>query len=133
MSRLFFLALALVCLGGCGPAGKPADAGTARSTLERALDAWKGGTALEDFRESSGVAVVDWQWGKGTNKLVKYSIEGESKSAGFDLRFKVKLSIQDKDGKTSEQNSSYTVGTNPKLVVVRDEDASDDKSTKKKK
>jgi hypothetical protein len=119
MLFVVFPGLSLVGLVGCGSKQKPADAGLARATLQRALDAWQAGTSLEDFEKSTPPVVVsDPVWDKGT-RLVKYDLTGEEKASGFDLRFSGKLSLQDGAGKQTQQNATWTVSTSPRLVIHR--------------
>jgi hypothetical protein len=115
-------ALVLVGLAGCGSRGRPADASVARSTVQRALEAWQQGTSLADFQKSSPqVTVVEPLWKKGA-RLVKFDIDGEGVPTGFDLRVVVKLSLQDSGGQKFQQVAIYHVSTAPSLVVVRAEE-----------
>jgi hypothetical protein len=123
MSRsIVFLPVLLVLVGlvGCGAKAQPADSSTARNTLQRALDAWKAGESPEDFQKSGSVTVSEPLWDKGT-RLVKYDLQDKEEPAGFDLRFTVKLSLEDGSGKKFEQKAFYTVSTSPALVIVRAE------------
>jgi hypothetical protein len=122
VSLAVFLALALSVVCGCQGKPPPADASTARATLQRFLDSWKSGTSPDDFEQKNpSLAVVDPQWKEGT-RLVSYDIDASEKPAGFDLRFSVKLSLVDAEGQKSEQKTTYTVSTSPALVIVRGEE-----------
>jgi len=66
------------------------------------------------------VTVADRQWHKGI-KLLDYEIDGDGKPDGFDVQFKVKLTVQDAAGKKSQEKAVYNVSTSPRLVVVRSE------------
>jgi hypothetical protein len=114
--------LVLSGLVGCQGKAQQTDAAAARATLQRALDSWKAGTSLEEFEQSSpAVNVVEPAWRDGT-RLAGYDLDGSEKPHGFDLRFKVKLSVIDASGQKSEQTASYTVSTAPALVIVRGEE-----------
>lgn len=115
--------LAAVCgLGvlGCGPSRpEPSDPALGRDTLAGALDAWKGGDTPDGYRAvAPAVTVVDRHWQKGV-KLLDYEIDGDGKPDGFDVQFKVKLTVQSAAGKKSQDKATYNVSTTPKLVVVR--------------
>jgi hypothetical protein len=108
-------------LAGCNPPRPdPSDATVGRETLKNALDAWKKGDTLDAYRQAApSVTVAERQWQKGT-KLLDYEIDGDGQPDGFDVQFKVKLSVQDA-GKKSSEKAIYNVSTTPRLVVVRGE------------
>jgi hypothetical protein len=115
-------AIGLLGLPGCGEKPQKADPATARSALQSALDAWKVGEKLEDYQKKvAPVVVSDPQWEKGT-KLTNYSLESNESQIGFDLKFSVKLSLEDKSGNKTEQKTTCNVSTSPALVVKRAED-----------
>jgi hypothetical protein len=121
VSRWAIQALALFALLGCQGKPQPADASLARATLQRFLDAWKAGTSADDFEQTSpAVNVNEPLWRDGA-RLVSYDLEGSEKPAGHDLRFSVKLSLEDSSGKKSEQKANYIVSTSGALVIVRGE------------
>ena len=107
---------------GCGQSPPcPSDPALGRDTLRGALDAWKKGETLDGYRRSApAVTVAERQWRQGL-KLLSYEIDGDGKPDGFDVRFRVKLSLQDGGGKPSQERAVYNVRTTPRLVVVRTE------------
>ncbi len=122
VSRWVILTLVLAGLCSCQGKPPPADASTARATLQRFLDAWKAGTTPDAFEQTSpSVAVVEPLWKEGS-RLLSYDLDGSEMPAGFDLCFSVKLSLVDPEGTKSEQKASYTVSTSPALVIVRGEE-----------
>jgi hypothetical protein len=116
-------ALVLSGLLGCAEKAQQADASTARTELRHALDAWKSGEKLSAYQEKVAPAIVnDPQWKKGM-KLFSYELEDKESPAGYDVKFVVKLFLEDGSGKKTEQKAAYTVSTAPALVVTRNEDA----------
>ena len=118
-------AWAVVCgvgLGvlGCGPSRPdPSDPALGRETLTGVLDAWKSGETPDGYKQAAPtVTVAERQWKLGL-KLLDYEIDGDGKADGFDVQFKVKLTVQDAAGKTTKERAVYNVSTTPKLVVVR--------------
>jgi hypothetical protein len=124
MSRSFvsiwlFSALALLAQLGCEGKRQPTDAAHARSTLQRALDAWQSGEQFDAFGQSSPpVSINEPLWEKGT-RLTKYDLQSTEKSSGFDKQFSVKLSLEDGSGKKFQEDAVYNVSTTPNLVIVR--------------
>lgn len=117
------LAVAVVCLGvfGCGGPSRPdpSDPATGRETLKGVLDAWKGGDTPDGYKQKApAVVVAERQWTQGF-KLLDYEIDGDPKADGFDVQFKVKLTVQDAAGKKTQEKAVYSVSTTPKLVVLR--------------
>lgn len=107
---LFSLALA-----GCGSNVPPeTDSAKAREQLTTTLNAWvKGSTPAEQ----KPVVVVDPDWEEGL-KLTKYAIEPTETRSGVDPVFKVKLTLQKKDGGTAEKTVNFAVGISPTQTVV---------------
>jgi hypothetical protein len=122
-SRLFFaligsaFGLLLGCTGPTPP--NPSDPAVGRETLQKALEAWKRGDSHEAYQKSTpDVTVVERTWQKGS-KLPDFEIAGDSAPAGYDVQFKVKLTVQDAAGKPTKQKAVYNVSTTPAIVVVR--------------
>jgi hypothetical protein len=116
-------AIAFLSLLGCAEKAQKADASRARGELRRALDAWKSGEGFEAYQAKVAPAVVsDPQWEKGM-KLLSYDLEEKESPSGYDVKFVVKLSLEDGSGKKTEQKAAYTVSTAPAFVVTRDEDS----------
>lgn len=105
---------------GCGPSRPdPSDPALGRDTLRGALDAWKGGATPDGYKQTApAVTVAERQWKQGF-KLLDYEIDGDAKPDGFDVQFRVKLTVQDAAGKKTQERAVYNVSTTPKLVVVR--------------
>jgi len=113
------LALALGCSGRSPP--DPSDPAAGRELLEKALDAWKRGETREAYKQTApSVTVIEHAW-KPESKLIGYEIDPENSASGYDVRFKVTLTVQDSSGKPTKQKALYNVCTTPALVVKRAE------------
>ena len=110
--------LSLGCNGPSPP--DPSDPEVARGILQKALDSWKRGETPDAHMQSESVVVIEAAWKKG-GKLTDYEIQNETEHAGYDVRFKVKLVVQEAGGAAKKQNALYNVCTTPKLVVKRAE------------
>jgi hypothetical protein len=121
-SWLWVLAAALPLAVGCtaSPPG-PADAQRARDTLRLALDTWKQGEAPNSLKgKRPAVYVNDHEWTAGV-RLVGYEVVGDE-ARGANLRCRVRLSLQDKQGQLVQKDALYGVGTNPALTVIRSDE-----------
>ena len=107
-------------MSGCGrPTPQLSDPALSRETLQQALEAWKKGDTLDGYKQAvPKVTVVDRQWQEGV-KLLGYEIDGDGQPDGYDMQFKVKLSVQESDGKQTKTKGTYNVSTSPALVIVR--------------
>lgn len=123
VSKVFFClipGLLLVAVLGCSDT-KPtaADPERAKAALQTALDAWRNGEAESSLQQASpAIHVNDPEWRAG-KKLIEYKIEGEQ-SMGYSWRYDVVLTVQPEGGEPTRQLATYTVDTDPELVVVRD-------------
>jgi hypothetical protein len=117
------LLLGGLAAAGCGPARpKPADAAVARETLLVALEAWKGGASPESLQgREPPVYVAEREW-RGGARLTGYEVDPNDQLFGPDLRCRVKLSLEGPGGKMRTKRATYSVGTNEKLTVVREDD-----------
>lgn len=126
--RAYSAALCLMgCLGcwvipGCGgsPSYTPPE-GAARSALEAALEAWKGGAKAGSVKNPPAglakVQAVDSDWSAG-RKLAAYEIVGETASGQGPMQFDVKLTIRNQKPK---EVAYFVVGRDP-VWVFRDKD-----------
>jgi len=97
----------------------PSDPALGKQTLQNALEAWKKGESVDSYKQSTpNVTVADRQWKDGA-KLLDYEFDGDSVPDGFDVQFKVKLTVQDASGKPSKKKAVYNVSTTPAFVIVR--------------
>jgi hypothetical protein len=125
MKRLaLFIALAPCLVMGCGrsldPAADPAEADKA---LQTALEAWKSGKSPENLTKARPPIIMnedDWRMGK---RLLDFDMEKGSVS-GRQVRCRVRIKLQDKDGKTVDRDAVYIIDTIPQIVIVRDSFAS---------
>jgi hypothetical protein len=102
-------------------APKPADAVQARQALRVALDTWQKGAAPASLKEGEpSIQIVDHQWRSGY-QLVRYQVR-DDRPLGTNLRCQVQLSLKNTKGKSLQKKAVYSVGTNPILTVVREED-----------
>lgn len=117
--------LALALLPGCGQRGPgaDADADAGEKALLTALEAWKGGKSQQDLEKGSPSIIMnedDWRNGK---RLLEFKVV-ESSMDGRQVRRKVQIKLQDKDGNTVDRNATYIIDTTPRIVIVRDSFAS---------
>ena len=106
---------------GCGHASKPPGPEAARKALKTVLEAWKSGQTQADMTKQSSIHTKDSDWNNGY-KLLEYEIAPEEKVIGFNLTFNVKLQLTDTEGNNVEEEATYSVGTSPRVVVVRSEE-----------
>ena len=121
--RAALLLLGGLAAAGCGRSGtKPADAAVARETLLAVLDAWKGGGVPESLQgREPPVYVAEREWRNGA-RLTGYEVDPNDQLFGPNLRCHVKLSLEERGGKPRTKRVTYSVGTNDKLTVVREDD-----------
>ena len=112
-----FYILLLVGLCGCG--AKPTDHAlnpdVARSSVEKAMQAWVEGKTPEDLKP---IIVGDPAWNQG-KKLVSFEIlTKEETSDGSNLHIQVARKFGD-DGKgaPAEAKVTYIVGTSPVVTI----------------
>lgn len=114
------IALTLVVQSGCSRGlGPNADLGVADSALQTGLDAWKSGKSQEDLEKGRPSIIMnedDWRVGK---QLLEFKME-KGAMAGRQVRCRVHIKLQDKDGTTTERDAVYIIDTTPRIVIVRD-------------
>lgn len=113
--------LSLILAAGCEGNGPPtaADPDEARKTLDRALEAWRGGKTIDALKgDSTPILVADPAWEKGAT-LKRFEVAGPGKEAGAERTFAVNIWTTDAKGKESKQQVDYRVGTRPILTVFR--------------
>ena len=114
LAALFMIAMPV----GCGGL-EPTDPDLARETLSIALDAWRDGRSVDEVNGGSPpITVADPAW-KAGYKLSSYQVAEATKTAGFDLKIPVELSLQDPKGKTVKEKVKYTVSVQPSRTVIR--------------
>lgn len=121
MKKSFFhAALCLCLLAGCGKGSlPPVDIDQAEPALQAALEAWKGGKTQEELVNQTPSILMnedDWRLGK---RLLDYKMEKGALS-GRQVRCRVQIKLQDRDGKTVERSAIYMIDTLPRIVIVRD-------------
>ena len=111
----------LLCLAGCrGSAPAPASPDTARQALEQALSAWTQGSPVGDLeKQDPPIYFNEPEW-KAGKKLVSFT-PGKVELMGRQARCSVKLSLRDKDGRTTQREISYQIDTVPQVVIVRED------------
>lgn len=121
--RRHVFSLIVLCLPGLGcqgrglPAQTPGDAGQA--ALISALDAWKGGATLQSLRDGRPpIHVADEDW-LAEYVLTDFRIDGEPRSHGGSVAIPVHLSLTDPQGRQVEREVVYTVATQPRISIVR--------------
>jgi hypothetical protein len=119
-TRSASIVLLLAMLAGCGGSGAtPADADTARSALQTALEAWKN-DSLERLARAAQPIIFNDHDVRAGRMLLDYKIHSDDRF-GNAVRCPVVLSLRDKQGRTFEKRISYLVDTSPKIVIVRED------------
>jgi hypothetical protein len=114
------IALALCLLPACDRnLDPPADTEEAEKALRTALEAWKAGKSQGDLEKESPSVIMnedDWRGGKRLRdfKLLEGSLSGRQ------VRWRVRITLQDKEGKSAERDATYIIDTTPRIVIVRD-------------
>jgi hypothetical protein len=120
------IALILVVQFGCSRRLDPdVDPAAADIALRTGLDAWKSGKSPEDLEKARPSIIMnedDWRTGK---QLLDFTMDKGAKS-GRQVRCKVHIKLQGKDGTTTERDAVYIIDTTPRIVIVRDLFASAD-------
>jgi hypothetical protein len=105
---------------GCGPElPPPVDPGEAGTQLRTVLDAWKAGDAFDSLASRTPPVVFNEPLWRDGAKLVSYEV-GEVQLHGRQGTCKVKLTVQDKDGKAVERRIGYLIDTTPAVVITRE-------------
>lgn len=119
-----FITLALCLLPGCRRGlDAPADRDEADKAMRTALEAWKSGKSPGDLEKGEPAILVnddDWRTGK---RLLDFQME-EGSLSGRQVRWRVRIKLQDRDGKTTNRSAVYVIDTTPRIVIVRDTFAS---------
>ncbi|MBX3443305.1 MAG: hypothetical protein KF774_12945 [Planctomyces sp.] len=111
--------LALTLLPGCGHGNAPVRVEVAQETLASVLDSWKSGLSPDDVRAATpSVVVQDLDWSGGA-RLVDFEILPNPLAQDANLIAKVRLTLEESDGKPREKQVAYMVGTDPVLTVFR--------------
>jgi hypothetical protein len=121
MKRLIlFVMLSIGLLQGCHRGlDKDVDADEAAKALQTALEAWESGKSREELEKMTPSILInedDWRTGK---RLLEFKVENCSLS-GRQIRSRVQLKLQDKNGKTLDRRATYIIDTTPRIVIVRD-------------
>ena len=116
--RLAWVCLLFVCgVFGCGDAARTyhLDTELARSSLERAMQAWVDGETPEDLQPE--IIVGDTAWKEGV-KLISFEIlaNDEDVEDGSNLHLHVKRKFGGEHG-TSESTVKYIVSTSPVITI----------------
>jgi hypothetical protein len=105
---------------GCGrKLDPPVEPGQAGEVLRAALDAWKNGEpygALDQRDPPIYFNEREWEAGK---QLVNYQ-PGPVTLVGRQGNCKVKLTLRDKEGRTTEREIGYQIDTTPRVVIARE-------------
>jgi hypothetical protein len=121
LASIAALAMLLQFVGCGGVGGGVGNEEEARTTLTKALDAWKAGRSAADMRsEEPEVVVGDSDWKQG-RKLVAYEI-GSGMFDGKNLRVPVTLTVAQPPRGNRKLVVNYIVGTRPVVTIFRDSD-----------
>ena len=105
---------------GCGPElPPPVDPADAAAQLRTVLDAWKAGEPFDSLAARNPPIVFNEPlWREGA-RLLSYEL-GEVQLHGRQGTCKVKVTVEDKDGKSVERRIGYQIDTTPAVVIVRE-------------
>jgi hypothetical protein len=121
MKRLFSIVLLLGLVQGCGKGpAENADVERAGPALRMALEAWKSGKSQQELADQDPSIIVnedDWRVGK---RLLHFEMEEKGSLSGRQVVWKVRIELEDKDGKKEDRKATYVIDTTPRLVIVRD-------------
>lgn len=98
---------------GCGGAATPSyplDQDLARSSVEKAMQAWVDGKTPKELQPE--IVVGDSAWDKGRKLLSFEVLPEEETSDGSNLHIRVKRKFQD-----GESQVTYIVGTTPVVTI----------------
>jgi hypothetical protein len=121
MKRFAVLAILSTCLlQGCQRRlDQNADPDEGSKALQTALEAWKSGKSPKELAKIKPSILMnedDWRLGK---RLLDFKVE-ESSLSGRQIRTRVQIKLQDKDGRKLDQRATYIIDTTPRIVIVRD-------------
>lgn len=118
-NTLRLLGMVSLCIGmsGCGRSiDPPADPEQAKDAMKVALDTWKKGEAADSLgTRTPPIAFTDARWANG-NKLLEYKVL-EVRLDGRMQRFRIELTMEDKEGSRQVQEVDYIADTGPKIVI----------------
>jgi hypothetical protein len=118
------ISFAILALPGCGGGLAPnSNLEVAEQSLQTSLEAWKSGKSPTDLEKGKPSIIVnddDWRAGK---RLLEFTMEKGALS-GRQIRCKVHIKLEDKNGDTMERDAVYIIDTTPRIVIVRDSFAS---------
>jgi hypothetical protein len=104
--------------GGCGASATPSDPTEGRKALEIALNAWKGGETPGALSERTPpIHVSDGDWMSGL-RLQRFHAD-DGKLVGSDVNYNVVLELKTAKGKVVTKDAVYSVTTQPRLLVLR--------------
>ncbi len=115
-------AIAIAFVAGCSKQGiqnDPVNAGTARESLQAALESWKKGepsNALEKATPPIYVVEPDWQGGA---KLKDFQIVGSGEEKDAQWNCNVRLTLVGANGQEMKREVTFTVATAPNRMVSR--------------
>jgi len=110
----------LVLALGCGPEPTPpVDTADAAVQLRVVLDAWKAGEPFDSLASRTPPIVFNEPLWRDGAKLVEYEL-GEVELHGRQGKCRVKLTLQEKDGKSAERRIGYQIDTTPSVVILRE-------------
>ena len=117
------LGLACLCLAGCGETNytppASADATTARSSLEKALDCWRLRITPDELREGEpAITVADHDWRDG-HRLVAFQILAGEQALGTSIHWPVRLKVVGASGREQWLDATYIVSTSPIIHISR--------------
>jgi hypothetical protein len=92
----------------------------ARLALETSLDNWKGGFKPDRLRAlPEPIEFAEEGLAKGV-RLLAYQILGSEHTDLEMMRFRVKLTVQDRKGKREEREATYAVALKSPIAIGRD-------------
>ena len=121
MTALRTLALAAVAaaLAGCGSSRPQADIDRAKNAVVAALDNWKANDQPAKLKSLPDPVEFAEEF-RATHKLLDYTVVRTDGADPEVVRVTVALKLQDKKGKASEWQATYSVALKSPVVVARD-------------
>ena len=115
------LRLVLLCViaQGCGSEGRTLslDKGQARIACQEFLNAWQAGEKSDSLQPE--IYGKDTAWDAGL-KLAAFELLPNQRDGGSNLHIPVRLTLKNAQGRESQVDVVYIVGTTPQVSVFRE-------------
>jgi len=118
---LFVLLLLNGTLTGCGRTARSLSLNQpkAREACNEFHAAWQNGKKVSDLKPKIIGRDSDWETGQ---TLVSFEVLPEGRSDGTNLHLTVRRTVKDTQGKETQQEVAFVVGTSPVVTVFRSDE-----------